>query len=316
MRRNDTTRIGDAGEAEALRLLTKRGYTGWNLNDRQRNTWTYDLEVNSARGKVLISVKTARAKRDVSLGRPRSLERLADDAFLMILMPVAKGKEIRLSPGGYHLLIVPGRVARDEALSMHYDYWGEEVAKAAENTVRVKDEVNRPGSRSRAGDVFASWNQRFRDAWHILPEPSPQTRSVHESTRKPLFSADAAPQAWEGREVESLSDARILPPKTKGNFGAEFAGAKMTPQEIVRSLEYLRHAGMSEEQVCAMHHFAKRQSYSYLIEYFSEKSFLGSDTNRLFGERLTYVVKQHSLEKRTDFAQLISEALQWRPLRR
>ena len=171
MRRNDTTMIGDMGEAEALRLLTARGYTGYNLNDRRRNTWTYDLEINSARGKILISVKTARARRDVSLGRPRSLERLADDAFLMILMPAAKKQEIQISPGGYHLLIVPGHVARDEALSMHYDYWGDEITKAAENTVRVKDEVNRPGSRSRAGVVFASWNQRFLDAWHLLPEP-------------------------------------------------------------------------------------------------------------------------------------------------
>lgn len=316
MRRNDTTRIGDAGEAEALRLLIDRGYSGWNLNDRQRNTWTYDLEIKSARGKVLISVKTARAKRDVSLGRPRSLERLADDAFLMILMPIAKRKEIRFSPGGYHLLIVPGRVARDEALSMHYDYWGEEIAKAAENTVRVKDEVNRPGSRSRAGDVFASWSQRFRDAWHILPEPSPHKRGVRESTGTPPFLAGVAPETGEEREVASLSEALVLPSNTKGNFDAKIGGATMTPQEIVRSLEYLQHAGMSEEQVCAMHHFAKRQSYSHLIEYFSKRNFLGSDTNRHFGERLAYVAKQHSLEKRTEFAQLISEALQWRPLRR
>jgi hypothetical protein len=86
-------------------------------------------------------------------------------------MPPTKYQEIQISPGGYHLWILPGHVARDEALSMHYDYWGEEIIKAAENTVRVKDEVNRPGSRSRAGLVFGSWNQRFRDAWHVLPEP-------------------------------------------------------------------------------------------------------------------------------------------------
>jgi len=79
MRRNDTTKIGDLGEAEALRLLKELGYDGCNLNDRRPNTWTYDLEINTTRGNVLISVKTARAKRDVSLGTPRSLERLADD---------------------------------------------------------------------------------------------------------------------------------------------------------------------------------------------------------------------------------------------
>lgn len=171
MRRNDTGFIGDKGEDEALRLLTGRGYATQNLNDRRRNAWTYDLEVDAADCTFLVSVKTARAKRDISLGRPRSLKRLADDSFMMILMPPAKKLEIHFGPDGYHLLIIPGQAARDESLSSHYHYWGEDHEKAENNTVRIKDKIDRPCSRSKSGEVFSSWNDRFRDAWHLLPEP-------------------------------------------------------------------------------------------------------------------------------------------------
>ncbi|MGY3436778.1 MULTISPECIES: hypothetical protein [unclassified Marinovum] len=171
MRRNDTSIIGDMGEAEALSLLQGRGYKCENLNDKRRNAWTYDLEIGTARGKFLVSVKTARAKRDISLGRPLSLKRLENDAFMMILMPSGKNQETRFEPGGYHLLILPGQVARDEALSSHYHYWGNDSEKAENNTVRIKDKLDRPGGRSNSGEVFSSWNDRFRDAWHLLPEP-------------------------------------------------------------------------------------------------------------------------------------------------
>ena len=90
----------------------------------------------------------------------------------------------------------------------------------------------------------------------------------------------------------------------------------MTPQEIVSSLKYLQHAGMSAEQVCAMHHFDEHQSYAGLIEYFSKVSFLRSDTNKWFGQRLAYVVQQHKQGRHGDFAPLITEAVREWPIRR
>lgn len=148
MRRKDTSIIGDKGEAEAKKLLVDRGYECWNLNEFRPNYRTYDLKIGTANGKILVSVKTARAKRDVSLGKPESLKQLADDAFMMILFPSTKKQEIRFEGGGYHLLIVPGHIARDEALSSHYHYWGSEIDKAEKNTVRIKDKTDRPGGRS------------------------------------------------------------------------------------------------------------------------------------------------------------------------
>ena len=316
MRRNDTMKIGDLGEAEALRLLTERGYTGSNLNDLRRNTWTYDLQIETVRGPVQISVKTARARRDVSLGRPRSLRRLADDAFLIILMPPAKNQEIQISPGGYHILIVPGHAARNEALSIHYGYWGDEVTKAEENTVRVKDEVNRPGSRSRAGHVFASWNQNFRDAWHILPEPLPRRNVAKTSSSVVAFSERAAPHTTRTKEPGSLRETGQLVAHSRSVSNVEDCKIAMAPHDIVQSLKYLELARMSATEVCQMHHFDKHQSYASLMQYFGRTAKIGSDTNLRFGERLDYVVREHMAGRRDSFAPLISEACKQWPLGR
>jgi len=90
----------------------------------------------------------------------------------------------------------------------------------------------------------------------------------------------------------------------------------MTPQDIVKSLEYLQDAGFSEEQVRAIHHFGKLQSFEFLINYFSERQRLGRDTNVHFGERLAYIAEQHSRDNRQAFGPLISEALQKWPFHR
>ncbi len=311
MRRNDTKRIGDAGEAEALRLLQERGYTGFNLNEKQPNAWTYDLEISTLRGRVKISVKTARAKRDISLGTPRSLERLADEAFVMILMPTAKKHEIQIHPGGYHLLIVPGQVARDEALAMHRDYWGEELTKAAKNTVRIKDEVNRPGSRSRAGQVFARWNATYRDAWHLLPEPSLQDPKSGSGVAIPDISVSAMPPHGEG-ELRDTEQGHM--PNTGAIRDAPHDDMTITPQDIVEALDYLQTAGVSPDSICRMHHFDKNQGYADLLKYFKDTSTIRSVTNRLFGARLRFVVNEHKKGGHDRFEALILEALRQWPL--
>ena len=300
MRRNDTTRIGDLGEAEALRLLNARGYSGSNLNDLRRNAWTYDLEITTVRGPVRISVKTARAKRDVSLGRPRSLNRLDDDTFVMILLPTSKKQEIQIEPGGYHLLIVPGHVVKDEALAAHYYYWGDEVEKAEENTVRIKDEVNRPGSRSRAGHVFASWSERFLDAWHVLPDAV---------GRLPFF------EGGKDRTVINKTVAPNREPASKPH--REDRRITLTSRDIVRSLKYLESVGMSPEGVSRLHHFGRVQGFAFLIDYFSRREIASDrrgDTNRAFGERLSYVEREHRAAPGKGFASLIAEARRHWPL--
>lgn len=300
MRRNDTTRIGDLGEAMALRLLSARGYVGSNLNDFRRNTWTYDLEITTVLGPVKISVKTARAKRDVSLGRPRSLKRLDDNAFVMILLPASKNQEIRLEPGGYHLFIVPGRVVKEEALPVHYDYWGDEVKKAEENTVRIKDEVNLPGSRSRAGHVFTSWKDRFLDAWHVLPDASGYFPSSKDEKDRKVINKTV----WPTRDVASKPHGENL-------------NTTLRSRDIVRSLKYLESVGMRPEGISKLHHFGRVQGFAFLIAYFSSREIASDrrgDTNRAFGERLSYVEREHRAAPGKGFASLIAEARSRWPL--
>jgi len=301
--------IGDQGEAEALRLLELKGYNVRNLNASRRNHPTYDLEIDTSLGNVLISVKAARAKRDISLGVPRSLQRLADNSFLIVLMPTDQKREIEFVPGGYHFLVVPGGVARREALLMHHHYWGEEAAKAARNTVRIKDEVNRPGSRSRSGHVFLSWNHRFRDAWHLLPSPvavdgKSEFRRPELATQEKINRGDQSAEA----HMPIVSGAHYL----GGSYSA--ANGSVTPQAIVRSLKYLSESGLAVEGVCKMHHFNRRQSYARFITYFSGIGQLGSETNRKFGERLFYVVESHKKDPSIGFDKLIREALAKWPL--
>lgn len=67
MRRSDTAVVGDEAEAEAKRLLEQQGFTVHNLNVLRRNYPTYDLIATKGATNINISVKCARAKRDLAL---------------------------------------------------------------------------------------------------------------------------------------------------------------------------------------------------------------------------------------------------------
>jgi hypothetical protein len=163
MRRNDTQSIGTLAETFAESLLAQRGFEVCNLNKEQSNYPLYDLAVVKNRKKILVSIKCARAKRELRLGRPRMLAKMGDDCVVMAFLPDEKGKEIEFSYGGYELLIIPGRIARDEALAAH-NHYGKTHPGSADHSVMVKDKVDR-NERTRSGAVFKSWHERFLNAW-------------------------------------------------------------------------------------------------------------------------------------------------------
>lgn len=169
MRRNDTIAVGDAAEAEAARLLRDRGFEVQNLNDLTKNHMTYDLLAARNGTSFKISVKCARAKRDLSLGPPRSLLRLEEGSFMIAFLPASKGSECRIESGEYELWIVPAEAIKKDALAVHASYWGEDQSKYESNTVRIKDKVDRPNSRSGSGQLFAQWARQYRDGWKFLP---------------------------------------------------------------------------------------------------------------------------------------------------
>lgn len=163
MRRHDTSSVGKQAEDLAARLLEQHGFAVRNLNDDRVNTPIYDLVVARDGASVEVSVKCARAKRELRLGSPRVLKRLPDDCVVMAFLPALKGHEIDLQPGGYELLILPGDVVREEGLAVHNHYVAAHPG-SADHSVMVKDKVDsNPGTIS--GTAFKRWRENYLNAW-------------------------------------------------------------------------------------------------------------------------------------------------------
>jgi len=138
------------------------------LNAIQQNHPTYDLEAHRQGHRLKISVKCARAKRDLSLGSPASVRRLEPGSFVFAFLPPSKDREIDIATGAYALWIVPAVAVINDALAAHAHYWHKEPDKLESNPIRVKDKADKPGGRSISGAVFADWSARFNNAWHLL----------------------------------------------------------------------------------------------------------------------------------------------------
>ena len=161
---------GDRAEAFAEELLVQRGYAVRNLNHVRRNTVTVDLEVEGQGAPFYISVKSCWSpNRQLRLGTPTSLALLPDTAFVMAFLPCAKGEELDLAEGRHTLWIIPGNIARDEALAAHCHYAAYNPG-SAHHSVMVKDKVDRTEA-TRSGSVFKRWAGKYDEAWHLLPEP-------------------------------------------------------------------------------------------------------------------------------------------------
>lgn len=161
---------GDLAEIFVAELLAKRGYVVENLNNSRRNHPSVDLRCKAGETEFLVSVKSCwAANRQIRLGSPHILERLADDVFLLILMPARKGDVLELVSNGYALLIVPASVAKAEALEAHYHY-AQHSPGSAGHSVMIKDKQDR-SPHTRSGAVFQSWLEHYTDAWHLLPKP-------------------------------------------------------------------------------------------------------------------------------------------------
>ncbi len=167
---------GNLAEAVIENLLLQRGYAVRNLNATQRNTPVVDLEVEGSGSPFHVSVKSCwTANRQLRLGSPQSLSRLPDTAFVMALLPPRKGEALNLTgdeaqeTGAFTLWIIPGAVARDEALAAHHHYAAHHPG-SAQHSVMVKDKVDRTAA-TRSGAVFSRWADCFDSAWHLLPAP-------------------------------------------------------------------------------------------------------------------------------------------------
>ena len=88
---------------------------------------------------------------------------MRDDCVVMAFLPAERGKEIEFSPGGYEVLIIPGRIAREDGLRAHNHYKATHPGSAS-HSVMVKDKIDRSED-TISGAVFKSWRERFLNAW-------------------------------------------------------------------------------------------------------------------------------------------------------
>lgn len=165
MSRTRASELGHQAERLAQDLLEERGYRVTNLNDLRANHPTVDLRVEGATGTFECSVKADRSQWQVRLGR--GIARLPDDAWLIAFIPAVHRQEIRLDPGGYRVLIVPGTVAREDGQLVHEAYLRERPGASGSFNPAVKfrgqTQVNR--------DTFARWLAEYEARWDLLPPP-------------------------------------------------------------------------------------------------------------------------------------------------
>ena len=157
--------LGDWGEATAAQLLTKRGYQVDHLGG---NYPVVDLLISGA-SPFRVSVKTSASKQHVRLGTEKSVSNLRDDDFVMAFLP--RGKEpLDLADAVYRLLILPGNVARDDALCVHRNYLAFSRSDGAGRTGNAGIIVK---GYSRRLDQVETWKRwlTFEDRWDLLPAP-------------------------------------------------------------------------------------------------------------------------------------------------
>lgn len=167
IRRKDTNLVGDQAEAEAARLLTERGWIVEDLNTITRNHRLYDLRATKGDRKVMISVKHARAKRQIRLGNINVFRDLRDEDVLIIFLPREDRRETDILAGNYEIWIVPGS-ARGAPLDAHLHYYGGDEKLAATHSMMIKDKKDRLGGRSISGAAFQAWRSRYINAWSLL----------------------------------------------------------------------------------------------------------------------------------------------------
>jgi hypothetical protein len=158
--------VGDAGEARVAALLRGRGY---DVTEIGGNFPTIDLVVHGS-SNFRVSVKTSASKRHVRLGTPKSVSALLDSDFVFAFMPKIGDPTIDLDGGRYDIWIVPGSIARADALWVHQTYLDVRVGEASSSSGNAGILVK---SYSRRGPQVETWRrwEGYLDRWDVLPAP-------------------------------------------------------------------------------------------------------------------------------------------------
>ena len=81
--------------------------------------------------------------------------------------------------------------------------------------------------------------------------------------------------------------------------------------QVVTAARYLQDAGMSSDELTALHHFSrsgKKVTFASIPKYFAGSKEL-QDNNAAFAERICFVALEHRLKPEKSFAILVRTAL-------
>lgn len=156
--------LGDLGEAAVANLLRARGYA---VQEIGGNFPVIDLVVSGA-ADFRVSVKTSALRQHVRMGRETSVTQLLDTDFVFAVMPRG-GASLDLADGVYSLLIIPGLVARTDAIRIHHAYLEAPSRDGGERTGSAGIIVK--GYASRHAEVWKRW-AAYEGRWDLLPAPA------------------------------------------------------------------------------------------------------------------------------------------------
>ena len=161
MTRPSDSELGQHGEEFTAQLLETQGY---GVEFLPRNSPTYDLKVSTGTESFFVSVKVSRTKQHIRLGQRKSVLGLIEKNFVFAYSPNNVSEIQNLSSSPYHLLIIPGEIARTDSLLIHDAYWAERSKDPNIFSVIVKayDRYGRT--------TWQNW-QQYSSAFALLPKP-------------------------------------------------------------------------------------------------------------------------------------------------
>lgn len=165
-------KLGAEAEKLAARLLRRRGYSVDDLNvSRHANFPHVDLKASKGGVKFRVSVKARERRWHIGLGQESSLCKLRDDDWVIAFIPRKHKDSIDLRKNKYRVFIIPGFVARDEAMKMQHRYLstplksGRRKGQLPSGNYGVVVKFDHCVGR----DLFLDWQDRFEGRWDLLP---------------------------------------------------------------------------------------------------------------------------------------------------
>lgn len=157
--------LGDLGEKFSAKLLQERGF---NVEHLGGNYPVVDLLVAGS-SSFRVSVKTSLSKQHVRLGKEKSVSSLQNTDFVLAFLPPI-GTLLDFDSNAYRTLILPGMMARNDAIHVHRSYLAKKSNTGLDRSGNAGILIKGYSRRVEQVETWKRWME-FEDRWDILPNP-------------------------------------------------------------------------------------------------------------------------------------------------